>query len=99
MKTGIKVKNFKHINEEYINGVIVKSFYNYNFYVDSNFRNIILEICDDNSQYDYYRSAITNNQLVDKNSFLGTYFGKSIFDKNFKDIDVNGYAIVDDSIF
>lgn len=99
MKTGIKVSCYRHINDEIVNCVYIKSYYNYNFYIN-NQNDIILEICDDNFQYDYYRSVIENNQLIDKFAFLGTHFGESIFDKNFNYIlDDDGYAIVDDTIF
>lgn len=78
MKTTLNTANYQHLTEIDFFGHIYKSTYDHNYYYSDLDCDLILEVCDDNNCYQYYR--IEDGHLTKE--YLGLIYGVyGIFDE------------------
>jgi hypothetical protein len=78
MKTTLNTANYQHLTEIDFFGHIYKSTYNHNYYYSDFDCDLILEVCDDDNCYQYYR--IEDGHLTKE--YLGSTYGVyGIFDE------------------
>ena len=68
MKTLIDVSKYAHVKSIYWGGWLESS-YNHNYYFSSQLKHVILEICDDDNFFQYYK---INGYSI---QHIGNYFG------------------------
>lgn len=97
MITKIYIEEYSHIdNPITIDGVVIESSYNHNYYLNKKDKSIIYEDCNDDSEFDYKQIFIVNGKKTFKH--LGCDFGNtSIFKREHDDefiySDDHGYYV------
>ena len=95
METKLNIANYKHIQEIDFFGQIYKSTYNHNYYYSDLDCDLILEVCDDDDCYQYYR--IEDGHFT--KDYLGLTYGiYGIFDEYYEGTK-NGTFVTLDSTY
>ena len=99
MKNLISIELYHHSQQIEVNGFVFKSSYNHNYYINSDNNDIILETCNDDNEFFYYKVIGASNLCV-KTSYLGTgYFTYSIWSEFFDGEVKNGCVELDTEIY
>ena len=85
--TEIHIKDYTHVDEIDVNGIVLTSVYNHNYYVNKrNNNDVILELCDDEDGFFYERINLSSMSF----EFIGLYFGvRGIFNDGLEVIELH----------
>jgi len=98
MKNFIPIAFYRHVESVMMNGFIHKSSYNHNYFMGfDNPNDVIVEICDDDNFFEYYRLHgfeldETGKKVLENREYIGAHEYESAFNSDPDDL---GFVEID----